>query len=98
VAKSETHSGGYAVKVSSAAHRDLQSLVKKISKAQRKRIGKKIHDLGQEPRTVGAEKLSNDDEYRIRDGDYRILYKIDDSARTVTIGRIRDRSDVYRKR
>jgi mRNA interferase RelE/StbE len=89
----------YVVQIRPAAQRDLRKLKKKLSDDQLKRIDGKIRDLGQEPRPAGAEKLSNsDEEYRVRDGDYRILYKIDDSAKTVTVGRIRDRSDVYRKR
>jgi mRNA interferase RelE/StbE len=88
----------YVVEIRPAAQRDLRKLKKKLSDEQLKRIDKKIRNLGQQPRTAGAEKLSNEQDYRIRDGDYRILYKIDDFARTVTVGRIRDRSDVYRKR
>ena len=88
----------YRVKLASAAHRDLRKIVKKINEDQRRRIGQKIAGLSQQPRPQGAEKLTNNEEYRIRDGDYRILYEIDDKARLVRVGRIRDRSDIYRKR
>ena len=97
MAEPEVKHDCYVVKITSAAHRDLQSLIKKIGKAQRKRIGKKINKLATQPRPVGSEKLS-DNEYRLRDGDYRILYEINDKNHIVRIGRIRDRSDVYRKR
>ena len=97
VAKSEAQPDEYAVTISSAAHRDLRSLVRESHKEQRKRIGEKIRGLGTQPRPVGSEKLS-ENEYRLRDGDYRILYEINDKNHTVRIGRIRDRSDVYRKR
>ncbi len=97
MAESEPHADKFAVKISSAAHRDLRKLVKKISPEQRKRIGKKIKNLAKNPRPVGSEKLTNNEhEYRVRDGNYRILYDINDSDRIVRIGRIRDRSDVYR--
>ena len=97
MAESGTQPGEYGVKISSAAQRDLQTLVKKVSKEQRKRIGTKIRSLATQPRPVGSEKLSDGD-YRLRDGDYRIVYEINDNNRIVRIGRIRDRSDVYRKR
>jgi mRNA interferase RelE/StbE len=97
VAESEGKPDCYVVKITSAAHRDLQALTKKITKAQRKRIGRKINGLAVQPRPVGSEKLT-ENEYRLRDGDYRILYEINDKNHVVRIGRIRDRSDVYRKR
>ncbi len=62
----------------------------------RRRIAARIHHLATEPRPVGAEKLSGEDKYRIRQGNYRVLYEIDDPARTVTVVRIGHRSDVYR--
>ena len=46
---------------------------------------------------MGAEKLSGDDKYRIRQGDYRILYKIVDAVLIVTVVRIGNRRDVYRR-
>jgi mRNA interferase RelE/StbE len=97
VAKSEGTPDRYTVRITPAAQRDLRGLKKKISRAQRKRIGEKINGLEFEPRLVGSDKLS-DNEYRLRDGNYRILYEIDDKNHTVRIGRIRGRSDVYRKR
>lgn len=52
--------------------------------------------LAQEPRPGGVIKLE-DDIYRLRVGDYRIIYLVDDAARTVTVGRItRRREDTYR--
>jgi mRNA interferase RelE/StbE len=98
VAEPEVKRDNYSVKISSAAHRDLRKLVKKISEVQRRRIGQKIKDLSQQPRPLSAEKLTNKEEYRLRDGDYRILYEVSDVSRTVRIGRIQDRRDVYRKR
>lgn len=62
----------------------------------RKRAVSKIQRLATEPRPVGAEKLSGQEKYRIRQGDYRILYLIDDVETSVVIVRIGHRSDVYR--
>ncbi|MCX7052695.1 MAG: type II toxin-antitoxin system RelE/ParE family toxin, partial [Proteobacteria bacterium] len=49
------------------------------------------------PRPNGSEKLAGyDDRYRVRQGNYRIVYAIDDKASYVTIYRIGHRKDVYR--
>ena len=88
----------YVVEIRPTAHRDLRKLKKKLTEEQLRRIDKIIRDLRNQPLPRGAEKLSNEEEYRIRDGNYHILYEINDSAKKVQIGRVRDRSDVYRKR
>ena len=46
---------------------------------------------------MGAEKLSGDEKYRLRQGDYRILYEIKDRELTATVVRIGNRRDVYRR-
>ncbi len=56
-------------------------------------------ELEQTPRPHGCTKLEgSEDEYRVRAGDYRILYVIDDKAKLVTVARVRHRRDAYRKR
>lgn len=52
--------------------------------------------LGSDPRPPGTEKLSGQEKYRIRQGDYRVLYAIDDDSATVTIVKVGHRRDVYR--
>jgi mRNA interferase RelE/StbE len=54
--------------------------------------------LAHSPRPPGNEKLSGQDRYRIRQGDYRIVYAIDDEARIVEIVKIGHRREVYRKK
>ena len=67
------------------------------SKADRNRIVAKIADLANNPRPHGSEKLGGyDDRYRIRQGNYRVVYEIDDPAHAVTIYKIGHRRDVYR--
>ena len=56
----------------------------------------RINGLATEPRSAGAEKLSGHEKYRIRQGDYRVLYSIDDGGQTVTVVKIGHRRDVYR--
>jgi mRNA interferase RelE/StbE len=70
--------------------------IEKISKSHRKRIVSKIQDLSREPRPPGVKKLSGEEKYRIRQGEYRILYNIDDSIITITVVKVGNRNDVYR--
>ncbi|HLU82720.1 MAG TPA: type II toxin-antitoxin system RelE/ParE family toxin [Trueperaceae bacterium] len=52
--------------------------------------------LASEPRPPGSRKLSGRDAYRVRVGDYRIIYTIDDPKRIVVVVLIGHRKDVYR--
>ncbi len=64
------------------------------------RVGAAVLALAGEPRPAGAIRLSGGDgtEWRVRVGDYRIIYEIDDPRRVVTVLRVRHRRDVYRSR
>lgn len=67
------------------------------SKSDRRRIVEKIAALGAEPRPQGSEKLAGyNDRYRLRQGNYRIIYLIDDARRELTVFRIGHRKDVYK--
>ena len=58
---------------------------------------REIEALRDDPRPVGSLKLkSYADEYRIRIGDYRVRYRIDDSASEVAVIDVRHRKDIYR--
>ena len=70
--------------------------IEKIPKSHRKRIVYRIQDLSTQPRPPGVKKLSGEEKYRIRQGEYRILYKIDDSIITITVVKVGNRKDVYR--
>ena len=73
--------------------RDLRA----FPKQEVKRIMQRIRSLADDPRPAGCEKLSGDIErYRIRQGDYRIVYGINDVARQVEIVKIGHRREVYR--
>lgn len=63
----------------------------------RSRIVAKIRGLEDHPRPPGVEKLSGDEKYRLRQGDFRILYEIEDRQLIVTVVRIGNRRDVYRR-
>lgn len=59
------------------------------------RVLKKIRALSEDARPPGCLKLTDEDGYRIRTGDYRILYRIDDALKRVYIYRVKHRKDVY---
>jgi mRNA interferase RelE/StbE len=83
----------YAIEFRPAARRDLKNLP---ADAQ-KRISKKIDSLAANPRPTGMEKLSGrEDSYRVRVGDYRILYEIHDQVLLVVIVKVRHRRESYR--
>lgn len=60
-------------------------------------MGNSTKSAAVRPRPPNSEKLSGEEKYRIRQGDDRILYSIDDAATMVTIVKISHRRDVYRK-
>lgn len=83
----------YEVTIARSAARELEAV---DSRADRKRIVERILTLADEPRPAGAEKLAGSDRYRVRQGNYRILYLVDDARREVAIVKIGDRKVVYR--
>ncbi len=84
----------YRIEFRPAALRDLKSLPRDILD----RVGRKISTLAENPRPYGIEKLSGGEEdfYRIRVGDYRILYAKQDRVLLIVIIKVRHRREVYR--
>jgi mRNA interferase RelE/StbE len=83
----------YRIKVSNAARKDIERLPANIQR----RVLQAIDKLRNDPRPSGVTKLrTSDADYRIRVGDYRVKYEIDDAAQVVTILRARHRKDAYR--
>lgn len=83
-----------AVVLKPAAIRDLR----KLEKRDQRRIGDRIEALALEPRPAGMELLRGREGFvRVRVGDYRIIYLVDDGAREVLIVKIRHRRNAYRK-
>jgi mRNA interferase RelE/StbE len=56
-----------------------------------------VSDLAANPRPAGCVKLRGREGWRIRQGDYRVLYDIDDNQKTVTVLHIRHRREAYRE-
>ena len=84
--------GSYRVALTASAERELHALPAQLVA----RIFPRIERLASIPRPPGCKKLkSGDNEWRIRIGDYRVIYEIDDSARTVTVTGIAHRREAY---
>jgi mRNA interferase RelE/StbE len=70
--------------------------VKDIPKEDLQRIMERIGTLCDDPRPMGSIKLSGQNYYRIRQGDYRIIYEIEDAQLIVIVVRIGHRREIYR--
>ena len=81
----------YRLIISSSAIKELQDLPKSAIE----RVRQKIRALAIDPRPPGCKKLEGRSAWRIRLGDYRILYEVDDRQRVVSVGAIRHRSKAY---
>lgn len=55
-----------------------------------------MQKLAKQPRPSGCKKLVGEDGYRVRVGDYRVVYRIDDAGHRIYIYRVAHRRDVYR--
>ena len=86
--------GSYSLVIKKSAERELRAIPKK----DLARVVDRAQVLADNPRPRGSEKLSGEEWYRIRQGDYRIVYAIDDEARIVEIVKIGHRREVYRKK
>ena len=77
--------------------RSAKKSLAKIPQPHRRKIANRIDRLADEPRPTDAKKLTADAAlYRVRVGDYRIIYQIEDDALLVLVVRIGTRGDVYR--
>jgi mRNA interferase RelE/StbE len=83
---------GYLVTFAASAKKELRDLPTDVIG----RMVPKIRELSNNPRPVGSKKLHGyRNRWRIRVGDYRVVYAIDDEGRAVDITRIAHRKDVY---
>ena len=86
--------GSYSLVIKKSAERELRALPKE----DLRRVVNRVQGLAHNPRSPGTEKLSGQERYRIRQGDYRVVYAIDDDSRLVEIVKIGHRREVYRKK
>ncbi|RJQ78546.1 MAG: type II toxin-antitoxin system RelE/ParE family toxin [Desulfobacteraceae bacterium] len=84
--------GGYKIFFRESVWKEL----KKVPKADLKKILSRIEQLGNDPRPMGCEKLTGHELFRIRQGNYRIVYSIQDNELTVWVVKVGHRKDVYR--
>ena len=83
----------YLLLLAPPAERQLKALAESVQK----RIVKRLKSLRENPRPPGVKKLvGEEDLYRIREGDYRIIYAIQDMELIVLVVKIGDRKEVYR--
>jgi len=82
----------YIVLIERYAQKQIMKLDKKIIPV----IKSAIADLANNPRPQGYKKLKGEDAYRIRVGDYRIIYEINDNTIIVTIVSVGHRKDIYK--
>ncbi|NNE45120.1 MAG: type II toxin-antitoxin system RelE/ParE family toxin [Rhodothermales bacterium] len=83
----------YSVGIKRSARKELEDVA---NRTDRRRIVARIRQLSDDPRPVGSQKLSGQELYRVRQGDYRIVYTVDDDSSKVVIVKIGHRKDVYR--
>lgn len=83
--------GNYTVVLEPLAQRKLR----KCPPALRARLEATLERLADDPRPPGCLKLTDRDQWRIRVGNYRLVYEIDDAARTVSVADLDHRSSIY---
>jgi mRNA interferase RelE/StbE len=85
---------GYRLLIKPSAGKEIEALGQK---KDRQRIVNRIAALASEPRPAGSEKLAGVEvHYRIRQGQFRIVYAVDDASRTVEVVKVGHRREVYR--
>ena len=83
----------YEVRFNPAAAKELAKLPREVQR----RLAPKIDALTVNPRPPGAERLSGEDAWRIRVGDYRVVYTIEDLVLLVLVIHVGNRRDVYKR-
>src|SRR5262245_19747628 len=84
--------GAYSVLITRSAEKEIERLPTPV----RRLVVRRIEALSSDPRPHGSQKLTGEDKYRVRQGDYRIVYTVEDATVTVLVVRVAHRSDVYR--
>jgi mRNA interferase RelE/StbE len=85
---------GYRLLIKPSAGKEIEALGQK---KDRQRIVNRIAALASEPRPAGSEKLAGVEwRYRIRQGQFRIVYAVDDASRTIEVVKVGHRREVYR--
>ncbi len=83
----------YAVYLKRSAEKELAGLPREVHQ----KIIKRLLTLKDNPRPPGAKKLWGGERYRLRVGDYRVLYTIDDALQKIEVSAVGHRREVYRR-
>jgi mRNA interferase RelE/StbE len=84
----------YSLLIKLSASRELEAV---NQKADRQKLVARIEALADNPRPRGCEKLAGfDDRFRLRQGDFRVVYSVDDRGHTIVVVKIGHRREVYR--
>ena len=82
----------YTVRLKRSAERELR----RLPRDNIPRILSRMQQLASQPRPPGCKKLTGEEEYRVRQGDFRFLYTVDDQQRLVEVVKIAHRREVCR--
>ncbi len=76
----------------------VQKQINKLPNTIQARVIESLLSLKETPRPSNSLKMKNSQGYRLRVGDYRVLYDIDDKTQTMTLRRVGHRRDIYREK
>lgn len=82
----------YRIEIKKSAQKEIQ----RLPRQDLKRVVSKIQQLAANPRMSDSKKLTSQEQYRVRVGQYRILYEIHDNVLLVVVVRVANRKEVYR--
>ena len=83
----------YKILIKKSAVKELEA----IPKRDLQKIVKRINDLSKDPLPQGVQKLSHQEKYRVRQGNYRIVYSIEKKELVIYIIKVGHRKDIYRQ-
>jgi len=83
---------GYEIFFKDSVYKDLRS----VPKTDLKKILSRIKQLSEEPRPIGSQKITSLELYRVRQGQYRIVYSIQDAELIVHVVKVGQRKEIYR--
>jgi mRNA interferase RelE/StbE len=84
--------GSYNVEITRSAGREIEGLTLR----DRERVIHRIEGLATDPRPSGSRKLAGREAYRVRQGDFRVVYTVDDKSRKIVVLAAVHRRDAYR--
>jgi mRNA interferase RelE/StbE len=84
--------GSYRIVIKKSAAKEIE----RVEKKDRIRIIEKIRSLASDPHSPGSKKLSGQEKYRIRQGNYRILYQVINDELIINVVKVGHRRNIYK--